>query len=937
MKKIVLLLMVSIFVIMATAQQTSYDTETNTFTIKDTADIKLITPTFSYVNEGYSKVAEFEINPKKSVNNFITNIKGYDSNGNLNNYKKYDYYYFYKTGTKSIDDYAIDCSSKLPNGTDVCINKKIGSHNEDIGKWIPFDNKYISKSEVTRIALFTNVWQGERIDWIPEFYGIRVNEWAYYEGARIETYPQNIDVTSSTVTNINCGQFQALRNITINQIGVESTAENCTIYVGGVGNNFGAVNYTGIINNKTRTCNITLGAVNVTKDQFVQVCLYNNTLGYTFDYHSDSNNYSFTNVKFIPSYWNGGVFGYGAMLGIKNVTSQYDIGMSVSLDYPENYHNNSYRDTTFNCSFISLFNITNVSLWTNDAGTFARRVTNDTSLLNLTELSSSFSRTIPYGSSLWACEICSNGICFLGNENRTININHFAENSQTFNTTSYETSSENFIINMTYDNTAFTGITGTLYYNGTSYSGTKIGSGSTIQFARTLDIPADYIGNNTFYWRIGFINSSGTFYYNSTTQYQNVSAMWFGQCNSTLTISYINFTFKDESNSSNIKASIPYATFEYYLGNSSVTKSFNYINLTENYNYSFCSIPSDRQMNVDVRIQYEAGGYPQRIYQPDTLALTNASTNQVLYLLSELDGLYVTFQILGGGQPLEGATITATRAVNGTQTVVGYGTAGASGTVALWLNPNYVHTILAEKEGYVSYSFNEAPTQTFYSVELTPISSTTSQVDYSLGISQYINPSGNYLNNGTTYNFNYSIISEYHDLDEFGANLYGDNTFLDAGSAYSSTGGTVTILTNTANYSRITMNFYYVINGTYVNGTTNWLIQYPNDFSIWHFFTDLVTYIDADLFGILGDDNGVFSKALISFVIIILLVGGLIMKFGVANEATIMGMIFGIVLFLNSIGMIPNPDFITRGTLGDFITAVLFILMVVLIVTEARK
>jgi hypothetical protein len=93
--------------------------------------------------------------------------------------------------------------------------------------------------------------------------------------------------------------------------------------------------------------------------------------------------------------------------------------------------------------------------------------------------------------------------------------------------------------------------------------------------------------------------------------------------------------------------------------------------------------------------------------------------------------------------------------------------------------------------------------------------------------------------------------------------------------------------------------------------------------------------------GILGDDNGAFAKAVICAVILIFVTGGLTMRYGVNNEATIFGSIFGTVLFLNSLNFIPNPSFgngfMSVVTLVDYITVILFIIMVSMIFKEEWK
>jgi hypothetical protein len=132
------------------------------------------------------------------------------------------------------------------------------------------------------------------------------------------------------------------------------------------------------------------------------------------------------------------------------------------------------------------------------------------------------------------------------------------------------------------------------------------------------------------------------------------------------------------------------------------------------------------------------------------------------------------------------------------------------------------------------------------------------------------------------------------------------------------------------------MVYYYTVNGTNITyPLRTWIISssYGRGFSIFRFFEDLNTYISAGLFGF---DN--FGKYFIAVIILILVVGGLSMRYGVVSEPALMGIVFGVVLFLDQVGFIPS-----RITVGDitsiphfitFITA--FILFIMIIREEMR-
>jgi hypothetical protein len=128
------------------------------------------------------------------------------------------------------------------------------------------------------------------------------------------------------------------------------------------------------------------------------------------------------------------------------------------------------------------------------------------------------------------------------------------------------------------------------------------------------------------------------------------------------------------------------------------------------------------------------------------------------------------------------------------------------------------------------------------------------------------------------------------------------------------------------------MFYYYKVNSTYTNFTKIWYVEggTGREFSIWHFFSDLDTYLDSELFGI---DS--FGKALLSFVILVMITGGMVYRYGVQNEATIFGLIFGLVLFLDyGVGLIPNPPI---AGIQHFVSILFGLLMIVFVIKEETE
>jgi len=494
------------------------------------------------------------------------------------------------------------------------------------------------------------------------------------------------------------------------------------------------------------------------------------------------------------------------------------------------------------------------------------------------------------------------------------------ENSRTYNTTTYETAYETYKINVT-SNTSLTAVQ--LNYNGSLYSMTNQGSGI---WSYSRDIPSSALGSQSFNYRFTF--NGGTFDSDNSTQV--VSNTFFGLCSATYSDDFLNITFKDENNLSSINGTIPTSTFEYYLGSGTQTKTYSLVNNTENQNYGFCVNPTNRTIHVDPYIQYASSGYPQRIWNPSLTDYTNSTTSQVLYLLSSLDGLYVTFQLINpSNQVLSGVTVNASRSISGSDVLVGSGITGDDGSVTFWLNPDFEATFTFVKSGFTTLTSSFAPTQSGYTITMG--GGTSQQIeDYTKGITLSIYPEVSAdLVNDTVYNFNMTIATSFWDLDSFGFILKLPNgTTIGSTSSTDSSGGIVNLDINTSNYTRIIMTYYWTINGTNSTRIAYWNIRNSDysGFSILTFFTDLKSYLDSGLFGI---DS--FGRVLFVFLVLLISTRILSYKYGVNNPTIIIAIMFCIVMFFDwGIGLIPNPV----GRIPNFPT---FIAGIVLITTILKE
>ena len=497
-----------------------------------------------------------------------------------------------------------------------------------------------------------------------------------------------------------------------------------------------------------------------------------------------------------------------------------------------------------------------------------------------------------YNGTLWANDS-------VGNINSsTINwIYKIFQNSETYNTTTYETASETYSINVT-ANSSLTAAS--LVWNGTSYAGTKSGT----VWSKTIDVPTG-VTNKSFYWNFTYAGSGIA----STAHNVSVQDTNFSICGGVGgSVPYLNFTFKDESDSTPIaNGTIPSSTFVYYLGDGTTNKTLSYINNTGNPEYAFCATPPDRSLTIDGLIQYEdaEGTYIQRVINPASASFSNATTNTTLYLLKSTDGIYVTFQVINvAEQAVPSVTVTGTRVIDTVTTTVASGTTDASGSVTFFLDSDFQHTFLFESTAYDDYTTVIFPTQSAYTITLGSGTDTPAD-DYNQDITIAVNPANVSLVNDTTYNFQMVLDTSFWEVSEFGFVLTNSSGSVVGSASTSASGGTASVNYNVGNTtSYILMNHYYVIAGNYTNSTRQWYVfsSAGTEYSILHFFTDFSNYsTDGELFGM-----GAFAKGILVFLIIFLFVGIMSYKFGLISPAGISILAFGLTLFFDYLGFIPR-------------------------------
>jgi len=515
----------------------------------------------------------------------------------------------------------------------------------------------------------------------------------------------------------------------------------------------------------------------------------------------------------------------------------------------------------------------------------------------------------------------------LAGENFTLTIGA-EEIASAFSATTFETESEFFETNITIPNTT-TISSVNFVYNFTDITTVTpiLIAGNNYSLQRTRDIPVG-TGANTFYFNISYSNG---FVQELSSHDQNVNLINFSLCGSApQDIPYLNFTYRNETPSQErINASVSESTFTYTLGDLSTNKTFSFSTSTESAFHSFCFNLPHKTISSNVFYSYTNSKSQQRTYNPDTLTLSNSTTNTDLFLLPTDEGIFVTFQVLNSAnQPIEGAEVTLERSGFG---IISQSTTPASGTVSIFLNPNLVYTLTVQKSGFQTFTTTQSFSDSQYTVVLGG-GTESNFTDYTRGISVEVKPPLGVLANSTDIQFNFTLNSTFYDLDEFGFSLHNrtDPTVVfRSNSSTATAGGILTATINTGNNGTIQMDYYWIVDGVTNNRTLVWSVgSFPgSEFSLFHFFTDLSLFASQGIFG-LND----FSLNIIIFVVLLMGTGLLSLKFGITSPGILMGFLTSFVYLLEvAFDLIPTLAFE-----GSLFTLCLFI-SITMIIREAMR
>jgi hypothetical protein len=449
---------------------------------------------------------------------------------------------------------------------------------------------------------------------------------------------------------------------------------------------------------------------------------------------------------------------------------------------------------------------------------------------------------LPYGNYTWV--VYANDT-LTNNEGQDVQAVRYAaliNNSHTGNTTTYETKTETFAVNVTYPSAEFTTVSATLNYSGTSYAAARTGAGDFAVFTKTLDVPTIGISvtNHSYYFNIT-LNNGTIFYYQTDIRNISVTPIIFQECNGTFH-PFLNYTFKDEETDLFLDMSVPSADFDFWLGSGTVKDSYHFSDAVDTASYTFC-YSVNGTIHTDIEFQYEQDpGYNVRTdsYVGD---LTNDTTFKILYSTGTSNGQYITFQIQNSaGVGIADAQIQVERKIGGAWTTISTDNSDDAGQVVFYLDITLDHRLTVTHDDYDTEVLTIRPSQSVYTIILTLTGGEPAEYTSPYeGITYVISPTpGPWLSENTIYGFTFNISANQSNLIFYSINIsLGNETELNSTWGTTNVGSNLTVTVNTSNYSRVYGYYYFDVgNGTFLIDPSLYPIHdiVPGNLSIYKFF-----------------------------------------------------------------------------------------------------
>jgi len=461
------------------------------------------------------------------------------------------------------------------------------------------------------------------------------------------------------------------------------------------------------------------------------------------------------------------------------------------------------------------------------------------------------------------------------------------------------------VLNVSRDPITMTNINATLFYNNTGYF---VGTNND-NFTTNVTAPSS-AGNNPYYW---LVNVDGVDF-NLSEANQTVVDFGLDNC-TTYSTEAINFSFYDEGNSSPIYVDVT-GTINYTANG--IARSYTISETTAD-TFSICISPNYEEFTGIYNLFYSAAIYPERRFYDNNVLYNNNSVHVNLYSLLETEGIYARFQVVDSyGYPISSVQGTMKKMISGSWTTVEQENTDDSGLATFFVDPDTDYQFTFSKTGYPSETVVLRPTTSeIYTITLGSIGDDFTQ-PFGAGINYSFTPTGD-LKNSTDYDFRFQMTSSYWTITGCTLSVQGDGVTISSSStSYDSDSCDITITENSGTYSTMTSYVVYSLN------STNQIVR--RDYSVKNRYTgqfSLSNFID-DLKGFAGAGFNDFTRMIIAFIVIMVIVGGLSYKAEIREPEVLIGIFIALTWFMSYIGFFTlNFPAIPNVWIKQYILAIL--------------
>lgn len=367
----------------------------------------------------------------------------------------------------------------------------------------------------------------------------------------------------------------------------------------------------------------------------------------------------------------------------------------------------------------------------------------------------------------------------------------------------------------------------------------------------------------------------------------------------------INYSGRYEINDSTTNISITTGSYITWALHGDSTTSTIYPTLAGINKLPVCGYPNWAQFDVSYLMNYnEYNSLASRQRSDTGMLISNILTTIPLYVISTDTSGTIRIRVTDlFSNPIQGATVTASRLIAGVPFTVQTGTSDSAGMVYLFLDTLQTYTITASKTGYTTSTNTIQPTTVdIYTLQLGTESTTTQP--QSAGVNTLILPPSGTLQNNTVYLFSFNLTSTYWTITDCDFSLINQGTTVSTvAGTFNSSLCSAYISLNTSGYDNLTGQGSYSLNGTANSVYSYWIIT---GYSSGNY--TFKTVID-DINNFTGAGFGWQTKMLFAFLITVIITGIVSYRFNsLINPEVSLILQCALVLVFSIIGWMTIPN-----------------------------